>query len=59
MNPIRCDRGSSGPWIDAISAKKCKGRSIILMKTPIAAPNAKVMLKDSFKSLKVALLVQD
>ena len=42
-----------------MSAKKYKGRSIIPMNIPIAAPNAKVMLKDSFKSLKVALLVQD
>ena len=42
MNPIRCDRGSSGPWIDAMSAKKYKGRYIILMKTVTAAPRAVV-----------------
>lgn len=45
MNPIRCDRGSSGPWIDAMSAKKNKGRNSILMKTPTAAPIAVVILK--------------
>ena len=45
MNPIRCDRGSSGPWIDAMSAKKNKGRNSILMKTATAAPIAVVILK--------------
>ena len=50
MNPIRYDRGSSGPWIDAMSAKKNKGRNSIVMKTVTAAPTAVIILKQLFNS---------
>ena len=40
INPIRCDKGSNGPWIDAMSAKKYKGSIIILMKSWNVAESA-------------------